>query len=211
MPREVACVIGCAVQTGVGAVLNTAGVEEGATVLVMGLGGIGQSIVQGARLAGAARIIASDPIDLRRTTARNLGATDLLDPTRDDVVTAAKDLTGGIGVDYAFEAVGSARVIETGIAATRSGGTTVCVGAAPITEAIQIAPAALFTASEKKLFGCLLGSSNSLREIPRLIALWQSGRLDLEALITQRRPLEEINEAMDDLSAGRGIRTVLSL
>ena len=165
----------------------------------------------GARLAGAARIIASDPIDFRRTTARKLGATDLLDPTCDDVVTAAKDLTGGIGVDYAFEAVGSGRVIETGIAATRSGGTTVCVGAAPITEAIQIAPAALFTASEKKLFGCLLGSSNSLREIPRLIALWQSGRLDLEALITQRRPLEEINEAMDDLSAGRGIRTVLSL
>ncbi len=211
VPREVACVIGCAVQTGVGAVLNTAGVEEGATVLVMGLGGIGQSIVQGARLAGAARIIASDPIDLRRSTARKLGATDLLDPTQVDVVTAVKDLTGGFGVDYAFEAVGSGHVIETGIAATRSGGTTVCVGAAPLTEAIHIAPAALFTASEKKLFGCLLGSSNSLREIPRLIALWQGGRLDLEALITQRRPLEEINEAMDDLRAGRGVRTVLSL
>ena len=111
------------------------------------------------------------------------------------------------GVDTAVDQV----FLHASGAATRSGGTTVCVGAAPITEAIQIAPAALFTASEKKLFGCLLGSSNSLREIPRLIALWQSGRLDLEALITHRRPLEEINEAMDDLSAGRGIRTVLSL
>jgi S-(hydroxymethyl)glutathione dehydrogenase/alcohol dehydrogenase len=211
VPREVACVIGCAVQTGVGAVLNTAGVEEGATVLVMGLGGIGQSIVQGARLAGAARIIVSDPVAERRKSAGEFGATDLLDPTEDDVVTAAKDLTGGIGVDYAFESVGSARIAEAGIAACRSGGTTVCVGAAPITESINITPAALFTASEKKLVGCLLGSSNSLREIPRLIALWQTGRLDLAALITHRRPLDEINEAMDDLKAGRGIRTVLSV
>ncbi len=211
IPRDVACVIGCAVQTGVGAVLNTAAVEPGATVLVMGLGGIGLSIVQGARVAGAARIIASDPLGERREVARALGATDLLDPTRDDVPTAAHDLTGGIGVDYAFESVGSARVVESGIAACRSGGTTVCVGAAPITEAIQIAPAALFTASEKKLLGCLLGSSNSLHEIPRLIALWQSGQLDLAALITNRRPLTEINDALDDLAAGRGIRTVLSV
>jgi Zn-dependent alcohol dehydrogenase len=211
VPRDVACVIGCAVQTGVGAVLNTAQVEAGASVLVMGLGGIGLSIVQGARVAGAARIIVSDPVPERREAARALGASDLLDPQSDDVPQAAHDLTDGIGVDYAFESVGSARVVEAGIAACRSGGTTVCVGAAPISEAIHIAPAALFTASEKKLMGCLLGSSNSLREIPRLVALWQSGRLDLEALVTRRRPLTEINEALTDLSAGRGIRTVISI
>ena len=128
-----------------------------------------------------------------------------------DVVAAARELTDGIGVDYAFESVGSAKLIETGVQASRNGGTTVCVGAAPITDAIHIAPAALFTASEKKLLGCLLGSSNSLREIPRLIALWQAGRLDLTALITKRRPLAEINEAFEDLAAGRGIRTVLSI
>jgi S-(hydroxymethyl)glutathione dehydrogenase/alcohol dehydrogenase len=211
VPLDVACVIGCAVQTGVGAVLNTARVEAGATVLVMGLGGIGLSIVQGARVAGAARILASDPLPARRETAKQLGATDLLDPTSDDVPTAARELTGGIGVDYAFECVGSARVCEAGIAACRNGGTTVAVGAAPISESINITPAALFTASEKKLVGCLLGSSNSLREVPRLIALWQSGQLDLEKLITNRRPLAEINEAMEDLAAGRGIRTVLTL
>ena len=105
---EVACVIGCAVQTGVGAALNTAGVEEGATVLVMGLGGIGLSVVQGASLAGAARIIVSDPVAGRREAAVALGATDLLDPAADDVVTAVRDLTAGIGVDYAFETAGRA-------------------------------------------------------------------------------------------------------
>ena len=211
VPLDVACVIGCAVQTGVGAVLNTAQVETGATVLVMGLGGIGISVVQGARLAGAARIIVSDPILERRAVAQQLGATDLLDPTSHDVVTAARDLTGGVGVDYAFECAGVAALVNVGVFATRSGGTTVCVGAPPIDQAITLAPAALFGAGEKKLLGCLLGSSNSLLEIPRLGSLWQTGQLDLDVLISNRRPLEEINHAMEDLEAGRGVRTVLTL
>jgi Zn-dependent alcohol dehydrogenase len=205
---EVACVIGCAVQTGVGAVLNTARVEEGATVLVMGLGGIGLSIVQGARLAGASRIIASDPVAARREAAARLGATDVLDPAAADVASAAVACTG-IGVDYAFDAVGRASLIQTGVAATRAGGTTVCVGAAPIEDAVVLAPAALFTLSEKKVIGCALGSCNALRDIPRLLHLHRAGRLDLEALITARRPLAQINEAMDDLRAARGVRTVL--
>jgi Zn-dependent alcohol dehydrogenase len=211
VPLEVACVIGCAVQTGVGAVLNTARVEAGASVLVMGLGGIGISVVQGARLAGASRIVVSDPVLGRRAVAQQLGATDLLDPGSDDVVAACRELTGGVGVDYAFECAGSAALVTTGVFATRAGGTTVCVGAPPIDQAIVLAPAALFGASEKKLLGCLLGSSNSLLEIPRLVALWQAGRLDLEALISRRRPLEEINQAMADLERGAGIRTVLAL
>jgi Zn-dependent alcohol dehydrogenase len=95
--------------------------------------------------------------------------------------------------------------------ATRNGGTTVCVGAPPITDNITIAPASLFVVSERRLMGTLLGGCNSLREIPRLIGLYQSGRLDLEALITTRRPLEEINEAMADLTASRGIRTILTI
>ncbi|MFP6624990.1 MAG: Zn-dependent alcohol dehydrogenase [Myxococcota bacterium] len=211
VPLDVACVIGCAVQTGVGAVLNTAQVETGATVLVMGLGGIGISVVQGARLAGASRIIVSDPVLERRAVAQQLGATDLLDPNSDDVVTAARDLTGDVGVDYAFECAGVAALINVGVFATRSGGTTVCVGAPPIDQAITLAPAALFGAGEKKLLGCLLGSSNSLLEIPRLVSLWQTGQLDLDVLISNRCPLEEINRAMEDLEAGRGVRTVLTL
>jgi len=211
VPLEVACVVGCAVQTGVGAVLNTAKVVEGATVLVLGLGGIGLSVVQGARLAAAARIIVSDPVAQRREVAGALGATDLIDPTKDDVIARAQALTGGIGVDYAFECAGRGALITTGVMATRNGGTTVCVGAPPITDSITLAPASLFVVSERRLMGTLLGGCNSLREIPRLIALYQSGRLDLESLITARRPLEEINEAMSDLSASRGIRTVLSI
>ena len=210
VPLEVACVIGCAVQTGVGAVLNTAGVEEGATVLVMGLGGIGLSVVQGARLAGASRILASDPVAERREAAKAFGATELLDPGSEDVAARSREITG-VGVDYAFETAGVASLVSTGIAAARNGGTVVCVGAPPIDQGIEMTPAALFTVSGKKLMGCVLGSVNSLHEIPRMVALWQAGRLDLEGLITGRRPLEEINEAMDDLRASRGIRTVLSI
>lgn len=210
VPLDVACVIGCAVQTGVGAVLNTARVPEGATVLVMGLGGIGLSAVQGARIAGAARIFASDPLAERRKAAESLGATDLLDPNAEDVAARVREQTG-VGADYAFETAGRASLVGVGLAATRNGGTVVCVGAPPITEKIEIAPAALFAVTEKKLLGCILGSSNSLREIPRLVSLWRAGRLDLEALITQRRPLAEINDAMADLRAGRGVRTVLSI
>ncbi len=210
VPLDAACVIGCAVQTGVGAVLNTARVEPGATVLVIGLGGIGLSIVQGARLVGASRVIAADPLAARREAAARFGATDLVDPTTTDLVARTRELTG-VGADYAFDAVGRASLIDAGLRATRPGGTVVCVGAAPLEEAITIAPAALFTITEKKLLGCTLGSCNSLREIPRLIDLWRAGRLDLEALVTARRPLGEIDIAMDDLRSGRGVRTVLSL
>ncbi len=210
-PLDVACVIGCAVQTGVGAVLNTAHVPEGATVLVIGAGGIGISIVQGAVIAGAAKVIVSDPNADRREQARHFGATDLIDPTASDVITTVHQLTDGIGVDYAFDAVGAGPLIETCIWATRNGGTTVMVGVAPLDQTVTIAPPVIFTLSEKKLMGCLLGSSNGRRDIPRLLALWRAGRLDLETMITARRPLAEINEAMDDLHAGRGLRTVLTI
>jgi Zn-dependent alcohol dehydrogenase len=208
-PLEIACVIGCAVQTGVGAVLNTARVEEGATVLVMGLGGIGVSIVQGARLAGAARIIVSDPVASRREAAAAFGATDAIDPITEDVVSQVMRLTG-VGADYAFDAAGRAALVETGIAATRNGGATVIVGAAPVDQMVNIIPV-MFTVTEKKILGCLLGSSNSQREIPRLLSLWRAGRLDLESMVTAIRPLDDINDAVEDLRAGRGIRTVLTI
>jgi len=210
VPLEVACVLGCAVQTGVGAVLNTARVQAGATVLVVGLGGIGLSIVQGARIAGAACIIAADPVAARREVARGFGATDLIDTGTDDVIACTRAITE-VGADYAFEAVGRASLVQDCLAAIRNGGTVVCVGAAPIGEAITIAPASLFTLTEKKVIGCALGSSNALRDIPRLLALWRAGRLDLQSLVTSRRPLGEINQALDDMRARRGIRTVLSV
>lgn len=211
VPLEVACVLGCAVQTGVGAVLNTAKVEAGATVLVLGAGGIGIAVTQGARLAAASRVIVVDPVAERRDAALRFGATDVCDPGADDPIAMAYALTNGIGVDYTFEAAGQAALIEQGIMATRSGGTIVCVGAPPIDQGISIPGVVGFTATEKKLIGCLLGSVHAQRDIPRLLALWKTGRLDLEGMITNRLALDNTEDALDLMRNREGIRTVLSV
>jgi Zn-dependent alcohol dehydrogenase len=209
IPLEVACLIGCGVQTGVGAVLNTAHMPEGATALVTGLGGVGLSVVQGTRLAGAARVIVVDPVSERRDMALTLGATDAVDPAEADVLAAVGELTGGIGVDFAFEAAGKGALIPVCVEATRTGGTTVIVGAPGLEDQLSLGPAVLFGSLEKKVLGCLLGSSHGPRDIPRYLDLWRAGRLDLEALITATRPLDQVNEALADLTSARGIRTVL--
>ncbi len=203
-----ACVIGCAVQTGVGAVLNTARVEEGATVLVLGAGGIGISVVQGARLAGAALIVVADPVAERRDAALRFGATHVLDPSADDVTSVCLDLTS-VGMDYCFEAAGQASLIEQGFAASRPGGTTVGVGAPPLEQGVSIPMVSAFTASEKRFIGCLLGSSNAQRDVPRFLALAKAGRLDLGAMITDRYALDDVSAAVDNLRQRRGIRTSL--
>lgn len=209
VPLDVACVIGCAVQTGVGAAINTVSVQPGDSVLVLGAGGIGVSIVQGAAISGATRIIVSDPSEDRREQALRFGATHVLDPAVDDVVARTHELTG-IGADVAFDAVGSSALITTAMEATRNAGTTVMVGAAPVDDELALVPAlAMFT--EKRLVGSLLGSCWAPRDIPRLVELWRAGKLDLDAMVTMRRPLEEVNEAVADLEAGRGLRTVLLL
>ena len=123
-PLDIACVIGCAVQTGVGAALNTAEVRAGSSVLVLGAGGVGQAVVQGARIAGAAHVIVSEPVEERRTHALAMGATAAVDPTKTDLREVVMDLTGGAGVDYAFEAAGSGRLVQSGIELTGVGGTS---------------------------------------------------------------------------------------
>ena len=209
VPLDVACVIGCAVQTGVGAAINTVSIEPGDSVLVLGAGGIGVSIVQGAAISGATRIIVSDPSESRREQAMRFGATHVVDPTTTDVVATTMELTG-IGADVAFDAVGSSALITTAMDAIRNGGTTVMVGAAPVDDAYSMVPAlAMFT--EKRLVGSLLGSCWAPRDIPRLVDLWRAGRLDLDSMVTSRRPLEQVNEAIEDLEAGRGLRTVLMI
>jgi S-(hydroxymethyl)glutathione dehydrogenase/alcohol dehydrogenase len=177
----------------------------------MGLGGVGIAAVQGARLAGAAVILASDPVAERRGLAKRFGATHVIDPLSEDIAQRCRELTDNIGMDYAFETAGIAKLVETGIAVTRSGGTTVCVGAASLDQGITINPLTLFSSCEKKLCGCLLGSCNSLLEIPRLVSLWKSEQLDLAGMVSRTRPLSEINEAFADLKSSRGIRTVLAL
>lgn len=209
VPLDVACIIGCAVQTGVGAAINTAKVKPGSTVLVLGAGGIGISVVQGAAIAGATKIIVSDPIEDRRESAMKFGATHVIDPTNEDVQQAVMALTE-VGVDYAFDAVGHGDLVETAYRSTRSGGTTVMVGAPPVDHSLALPIAeAMFT--EKKLVGCLLGSSHAPRDFPMLVDLWQQGLLDLDSMVTKRRPMSEIADAIADMKDGRGMRTVLSI
>lgn len=203
------CVIGCAVQTGVGAALNTASIEPGDSVLVVGAGGIGVSIAAGAAIAGATRVIVSDPSEARREQAMQFGATDVIDPTRTDVVAEVSSLVPG-GVDTAFDAVGSAALIDTCLAATCNGGETVLVGAAPMTDSVSVNPVTMMFV-EKGIKGSLLGSSLASRDIPRLVELWRAGRLPLDQMVTARLPLAEVNDAVRDAEAGKGLRTVLMM
>jgi Zn-dependent alcohol dehydrogenase len=194
----------------VGAAVNTAAVQAGDTVAVVGLGGIGISIVQGARIAGAARIIGVDPVASRRKQAARFGLTDAVDPDAGDVAAQVQALTGGIGVDHAFEAVGKAPLIESAIAMTRNGGTTVIVGVPGMMDMLNL-HALGFWSTGKVLRGTFLGDANPHRDFPRLLDLWRAGKLDLEGMVTANRPLDEINEAFDDMRAGSGLRTVLSM
>jgi Zn-dependent alcohol dehydrogenase len=205
-PMEVAALVGCSVTTGVGAVLNTAQVRPGSTVAVVGCGGVGLNVIQGARFTNAARIIAVDVSQEKLEFAERFGATDTVDAREAEPVEAIRRLTGG-GVDYAFEVLGSAQTIRTAFEATRPGGTAVVVGMAPVGEYAQI-DAYLLAGQEKTLKGCFYGSARTHVDMPRYIALAQAGKLDLDALVTRRYPLEEINEAyaaLDRGEVGRGV------
>jgi Zn-dependent alcohol dehydrogenase len=209
VPTEIAALAGCAVQTGLGAVLNTAQVPAGSSVVVSGLGAVGLSIVQGARIAGAATIVAADPNAVRRGEASRLGATHVVDPTTQRLDHLVRDLTAGRGADVTFDAVGRGDVVETLMKATRSGGTTVMVGI-PSTEDVVTVRGLRHAFYENRLIGCYLGSAKATRDFPRIFDLWRSGLLDLESMVTARRPLEEINDAVADLRRGTGVRTVLA-
>jgi len=211
VPLELACLLGCALQTGAGAVLNTASVEAGASVLIMGLGGVGLAAVQAACIAGAEKIIVSDPITERRETALALGATHALNPAEDKIRKHCFQMTNNIGMDYVFETAGKAALIEQAVDCIRPGGTAVIVGAPSLDEGITISPVTLFGSLEKKLCGCMLGSCNSPVDIPRFIQYWREGQLDLQAMVSTIRPLEEINQAFDDLVQGKGVRTAIAL
>ena len=211
IPLEAACLIGCAVQTGVGAVLNTAKVERGSTVVVTGLGGVGISAVQGARIAGASRVVASDPVESRQKAALRLGATDVVGGNPDELKAAVADATGGRGADYAFETAGVADLVRLGLEVTGAGGTTVVVGAPPPEHTVDIGSVTVFMIQQQRLVGSLLGDCWPTRDIPRLVGLWQRGELDLESMITHRVPLDGVNEAFDRLRAAEGVRTVVGV
>jgi len=207
LPWTEAALLGCAVQTGVGAALR-APIRPGDAVLVVGLGGVGQNIVQGARIAGAARILAADPIAAKRRLAQDLGATDPVDPAEGNLVEQVLDRTRGRGVDVAFEAVGIPDLLAAAFNATRKGGTTVAVGV-PSPERDITLNAFAFVSQEKTLTGSWLGGSYPPRDVPRLIRLWQAGALRLAPLIAGPYALDEAPAALAALRRGEVVRPVI--
>ena len=208
LPLDLAALLGCAVTTGVGAVMRTASVRPGETVLVIGCGGVGLAAIQGARLSGASRIIAADAAQAQLATATANGATDTIDAGSTDLVTAVRELTG-YGVDHGIEVVGKPATIRAAYDATRRGGTVTVVGAGGMEESVTF-PALSLMADGKTIRGSVYGASDPARDIPALAELALAGRLDLEALITRRISVDEVETAFADMAAGRGARQVVS-
>jgi S-(hydroxymethyl)glutathione dehydrogenase/alcohol dehydrogenase len=206
IPMEVAALVGCAVTTGVGAVFNTARVEPGASVAVFGCGGVGLSAIQGARIAGASRVIAIDTQQAKLDMAKKFGATDVLTPG-DDPVKALKKLTGG-GPDYAFECVGSGELAGTAYRAIRRGGTAVVVGVARAQENTALRTMTLVF-EEKTLTGSYFGSCVPSVDFPRMLGLYLGGSLKLDEMITRRYSIAEAPQAFADLESGKNARGVI--
>ncbi len=208
LPAEQLALVGCAAMTGVGAALNTAQVEPGSVVAVLGCGGVGQFVIQGARIAGASRIIAINPMATKRDGARGNGATDVIDPDACDVVAAVRELTGGRGADFAFEVAMSGRTLRQAYDLCRNAGTVVAVGMPPAGTVVEFDGHQLFS-TEKRLLGCYYGSGQVRRDFPRLVALAAAGRLDLAGAITRRITLDQVNDAFAAMTGGEVIRSVI--
>lgn len=207
VPLEHAALVGCAVMTGVGAVLNTARVQPGQSVLVVGLGGVGLSVVQGARLAEAGQVIAVDRSGDKLDLAGRLGATDLLE-AGDDLPKRVRALTGGRGADHAFDCVGLAATIRECWTATRRGGATTVVGIGGKEQVVTFTALELFHFA-RTLQGCVYGSTDPARDIPLLLDHAAHGRLDLAALISGQVGLDGIDEAFAAMDRGTGARTLV--
>ncbi|MFJ7056513.1 Zn-dependent alcohol dehydrogenase [Streptomyces griseobrunneus] len=208
VPFEIAALIGCGVTTGLGAAINTAKVEAGSSVAVIGCGGVGISTIQGARVQGAAQIVAVDPVASRREAALRFGATEAVAP--DELADAKQRITGGEGFDYVFEVVGKSATARTAYDNTRRGGTLCVVGAGAMDDNFQVNMFELFF-DEKRILPSMYGGGDVLRSYERAIALWRAGRIDLESMITHRVRLEEVNDALDQMRTGESLRTCIEL
>jgi S-(hydroxymethyl)glutathione dehydrogenase / alcohol dehydrogenase len=208
LPDEELALLGCGVTTGVGAALNTARVTPGATVAVVGCGGVGQSVLQGARIAGASRIFAVDPVELKRKTAEQLGATDLIDPGAGDPVEQVKAATGGRGVDFSFEVLGRPETTMQAYGMARRHGTVTLVGMGRAEHTVTFSMLQLLM-DEKRFLPSLYGSSQARRDLPRFVSLVETGRLDLGSMVSRRIKLDEVNDAFRAMEAGEVIRSVI--
>jgi len=208
VPFEIAALIGCGVTTGLGAAINTAKVEAGSSVAVIGCGGVGISTIQGARVQGAAQIVAVDPVASRREAALRFGATEAVAPG--ELADAKQRITGGEGFDYVFEVVGKSATARTAYDNTRRGGTLCVVGAGAMDDHFQVNMFELFF-DEKRILPSMYGGGDVLRSYERAISLWRAGRIDLESMITHRVRLEEVNDALDQMRTGESLRTCIEL
>ena len=206
MPFDRAALIGCGVTTGVGAVLNTARVEPGSMVAVFGCGGVGLAAIQGARIGGARMIIAVDVHSHKLATARELGATHVVDASAHDPVPAIREMTGG-GVDFSFEAIGLKKAAEQCFDCLRPGGTATVIGMIPVGQKIELEGSAFLR--EKKIQGSSMGSNRFKVDMPRYVDFYMQGRLKLDEMITRRMKLDEVNEAFRAMKAGEVARSVL--
>ncbi|MFQ5699724.1 MAG: S-(hydroxymethyl)glutathione dehydrogenase/class III alcohol dehydrogenase [Myxococcota bacterium] len=209
-PLDKVCLLGCGITTGIGAVLHTAHVEAGASVAVFGLGGVGLSVIQGALMAGAERIFAIDTNPRKFELARQLGATDCIDPAGlDDVVAFLVDETDG-GVDYTFECIGNVEVMNQALAAAARGwGTAVVVGVAGAGEQIHARPFLLVTG--RRWMGTAFGGTRSRTQLPQFVDRYMNGRIRIDELVSETLPLEQINRAFEHMHAGSVIRSVIRL
>ncbi len=207
VPFEVAAITGCAVATGVGAVINTARVSPGESAAVIGCGGVGLAVLLGLKLAGAHPIIAVDVMESKLVYARELGATDAFSPLQADVVKNLRGI-GASGVDYVFDSVGSAATIPQALNGARPGGTAVIVGLHAARGEVPISSAALVL-QNKRLLGSFAGSGRAQIDLPRLIELYRAKRLPIDALITARYALSDLPRAFEDMEGGRVARGVI--
>ncbi len=208
IPLDRACLVGCGVMTGVGAVMNTARVAPGEAVAVFGAGGVGLNVIQGAVLCGANPIIAVDLNERKLGFAKQFGATHVVNGGNGDPVDAIKELTDGRGVDYAFEVIGRPEVVTQAFMATRRGGKAVVVGVPPVSGMFEL-PGFLFPLAEKSLIGSLYGSADMARDVPRLLGLYRAGKLKLDELVTRRFRIEQVGDAFDALEKGEVARGVI--
>jgi S-(hydroxymethyl)glutathione dehydrogenase/alcohol dehydrogenase len=212
-----AALIGCGVTTGVGAVLNTAKIEPGSTVAVFGCGGVGISVIQGARIAGARMIIAVDQFESKLAMAKRFGATHTVDASNTDAIDAIRDLLPGAegaatpgpnaGVDYAFEAVGVKKLAEQCFEVIKPGGTATIIGMIPVGQKVELDGPKFLT--ERKIQGTMMGGNRFRIDMPRYIDYYLQGRLNLDDMISKRMKLEDVNEAFRAMKAGEVARSVL--
>jgi S-(hydroxymethyl)glutathione dehydrogenase/alcohol dehydrogenase len=204
---QAAALVGCAVTTGVGAALNTARVEPGSSVAVLGCGGVGLSVIQGARISGAERIVAIDLSSDKAEMAKKFGATHSV-TADENTVKGIKKLTGGRGVDYAFEAIGIPKVMELAYTLTRNGGKTIMVGIGKQTERVGF-NALTLPIKGKTICGCMYGSANTPVDFPRMLGLYQAKKLDLDGMISQTYSIDEAPKAFADLEKGENARGII--